>query len=76
MVYVLIHKGFNEIADLFTKAIVTVSGEKNYNNNVDSVFQAIIDSSTQNIDDPNIKMIWTYLQLNVEIKVFKNYRSK
>lgn len=54
-VYVLIHKGFNEIADLFTKAIVTVSGEKNYNNNVDSVFQAIIDSSTQNIDDPNIK---------------------
>lgn len=53
--YVIIHKAYNEIADLFTDVIVRISGEKNYNNNVDSVFQTIVDSSTQNIDDPNIK---------------------
>ena len=53
--YVILHKGFIEVADVFTNGIVSISGEKNYNSNVDSVFEMIADSATQNIDDPNVK---------------------
>lgn len=54
-IYVILHKGFIEISDVLTNGIVSISGESNYNNNVDSVFQMIADSATQNIDDPNLK---------------------